>query len=840
MADNDQITDQQFLARRWKAHRALVRLETGVVGNHPVFLLIDHSEQPPSFHMLRSDERKGLMAVRGDFATVQQTQGDFVAVAELIIQGNIPSRNIPFAEAIRLFGLAGEDCGLVERSIRRFSEGLGDDALVARLPKADLLKSELTRFKTALMPLVAEFNQEALNALATVEEASWKDYQFYAEKGDKGLFRRQAATTFPLLASFMVSRPSLRLAIDGQKPLLEVLQKAFGRKVPDDTVISLIRDMRDASRISPQRLQEMITETSRLWGISANCLASFPERYKSMKSDDIAQVRSMQETKGGELPEDMRPLLTKGHLNRIRGCAWPTNGIAVNQLVYAVASLPPDWFPKDRENWDAFCDLIATVGGTLRQASGLSLETLFQGCAGKWADFKVRMAHASTDTRPPEGVAEIDEPRLKAVIPWSLLEKLPKEKIRAAARKIASTLETMPEDFLNAEQRGALPPHQVLPTGVSREAVENWICRLYAPDVSRDFLNAACIDAEFMLDAFARKIVLPLAMNEAGVEDVPISSVHYGQAVEAAASVLFTGKSAINIIESVRHFQSRRTLIMAAGNPNAEDNAKQVTEAEARRLHEENIRRKRSEGIKAIMSIPQEIPENGWEPLCDIIKAPNEVYIVPLTSQNLLMDEGRGMTRVGHYADDPAVCVNADGTMGLNMCVGINGYDDMCRNRGYHMFSLRRLTEDGKSFRRLSCVCFNPVGVDHSLKVHQHYGSQNKTPSDDSKRALEWFQEAVISGNIALNLEGVNSRIRRSKSTDEIKNICGYDWRNRQAILAAMTPWGTYVGKKYRKMGVDEFGREAGIMKTALLIEPGYIEARRHLAELGNALAPRV
>ena len=35
--------------------------------------------------------------------------------------------------------------------------------------------------------------------------------------------------------------------------------------------------------------------------------------------------------------------------------------------------------------------------------------------------------------------------------------------------------------------------------------------------------------------------------------------------------------------------------------------------------------------------------------------------------------------------------------------------------------------------------------------------------------------------------------------------MCGYNWKKENLIEKAMSPWASFVGKKYRKMSIDEF-----------------------------------
>jgi hypothetical protein len=718
---DDKMSLKELLARRWKAHREAFRVGRWEDGGETGLVVVDRYLQPPQAIVVGLDGGGRLFAKRLDMSSDAASRAELADIAAATRQG----KTLPLREALSILGLGAGASALADLSVRRFAESFADPRISARLPLADLRAAESKRVDDAgLSALRGALDAEALDILAAVDDFQWRDYAYYSDGGEKGVARRQAGKSYPLLSTFMARIPSIRAAIDKREPLGPALQAAFGDG------------------------------------------------------------------------PDGKPRLGKAVLSRLHGLAWPTNGIPHDQIVRALSEIPPDWFPKSREEWDAFCDIHATIGTVLREATGLGPDVLYGGCGGKWVEFRERIARACTDDRPPEGTTEEDAAYFREAIDWKTLEKLPRDKIEAAALESVARLDKLPSE--------RIPGH----------AVVDWIVRLYAPDTSREALHNACLTTEDMVDAFAKKVLLPLAAQECGLEDVYLAPVQFEAARASAAKVLYSGKSANAIFELSRHFHSQYEHIMEAGADKVEDAEKQ------RRLEEA----RRAASLTALGIDHANIPEDGWPPLSAVVQAPNGVYIVPLTDPRLLQDEGRP----GHCNNGPRE--NADGSLGLRHCVG--GYSGTCKNGG-HILSMRVLTgKDHPTFERLSTAEISPLPYgDTDLKCRQHRGFSNGAPPEAATRAFEWYKEEVAAGRIQLNHDKIRAHVGASTmKVDDVERACGYEWRERRRIEDAMYPWGQYVGKRWRKMGLDEFAKQPEVREVAVQINvalesgtsPGY------------------
>jgi len=689
----------EFLARRWAAHKErfqAVRFEfPGGVG----FGVLDRGSSPPSGQLVASWDDGKVKSL----AVTPSESGAARGAAELFrdaVSGALDEREVrplPARQAAALFGLGAPAAGAVgaaARSAALFCERLPDRAAAERIDAAALaLKEERRLLDAGLDEIQERMNADALHALRAADEFGWTDYAFYALGGERGERRRQAADAYPLLATLMARRPSLKIAID-----------ASGRR--------------------PEGAEKTVSLNDAL--------------QKAFGNDDTGA-----------------PRLGKAVLKRLNGLDWPTGGIAPDRLVLALAEIPADWFPRTREDWDAFCDLTATVGATLRDVTRLPPETLYKDCGGRWAEFALRCAKAYTDTRPPEGFdlrppADAVGPALKALqaaIDWKAVEAAPRADVPGLAARIAAAADA--------------------PEGIRREDVEDWIRRLHAPDTGRQALRNACLDVEDMVASLAYQVVLPLAANENRERDVYISDVQIERAMDSAAEILFAAKAAPGVFELSRHWHTQQEQIRA-----------RIVGEEAP-----------GPEVRAV-----EVAPDGWAPLTASAQAPNGVWMVPLTDPRMLADEGRRG-------------VNKDGSEGLHHCVG--GYHDACRDRGHHIVAVRRIGPDGR-VQRLSTAEVLPVAHGQTeLKVRQHRGRHNATPPADALAAWEWYLGQVRSGALAVNHDRIRVHLTQVyQKVDDVRKLSGYDWRNREAVARAMAPWAPYVGKRYRRMDADEFARQ--------------------------------
>jgi hypothetical protein len=503
--------------------------------------------------------------------------------------------------------------------------------------------------------------------------------------------------------------------------------------------------------------------------------------------------------------ETPSPLITKAALGRLRGMMHQARGLAPNFIAQIMTELPPDWFPKKAsdlrlEDWEAFTDLVSPAVFRLAPLSGTPLTTLLEGCAGRWEALRDRVVRGFTDSRPPLGADESLVEHLKGEIPWKAIKELPKWKVPAAAKEIARTL----EGDLNE---------------VPREAIADWIIRLEAPQGDRHAITAACAEAEMIAETFANKVLLPLATYVIAPAR-PISSYANSEAAKTlAGKILFGGKSMVAVCEMIREFRAVASLIASAGAPKTELDALE----ELRK--KERVQAKENAILRTLGVDPDKEPgPNDWPALTSIVQAPNGLWLVPLTSDRAVHEEGSGPTYANRERENP------DGSLGLDLCLGApsyrSSYVTRCQRDGGHLISVRHAADphSGRQvFERVATAQLSEVSVEKQrFLVTQYMAKTNTRPSQEADRAMEWYRHEILSGRLPINQDALLTSKRQAiAKLDPIKLLCDYEWRDERHIQSAMAPWGKFVPKRIRQLGFEGFKNSPEMHDLIEFIEPG-------------------
>lgn len=491
----------------------------------------------------------------------------------------------------------------------------------------------------------------------------------------------------------------------------------------------------------------------------------YPMFAEVMSKNSVFVRRTIQRKKS--LNEGLSKLLgiSEKTLKKFQGKDWNNNGIDVRRLAIASDEVPIDWFPKDQKEWEAFSILTDTVRYYLADEYKPIVknpsEILYKGSKGKWEEFHQRCALSYVDTRPPEGTPT-DKGDMYKKIDGKQILKLNEENPDKALEYIKSEV------------------HKIgIPDGVYEQDIIDWVHSLHVPNMSKDYLQNACKDAQDMIQFINEHIILPSAgqavLEKGSLSDVFIGYEQRAEGRQAATKILFapseeSGKAAPAVLSDVRKFHSQLPVILENILPDTE---------------------------KAKANALMEVAEDGWPPMTDEVFAPNGLLIKPLTDPRELKEEGKS----------------------LNHCVG--GYSNTCRDRGHHILSIRRM--DGHHVEKLSTFEVLPFERgDMVLNIRQHRGKRNGNPVPEAIDAYEWYLNEIEGGRILLNYDRIMEFRTSEEVKDDIERICSYDWRKKEEVTNAMMAVGPYVHKSITKTvrNIDDFISHEALQDVTQSMDP--------------------
>jgi len=767
------------------------------IGNETI--LCDFSSVPHCIYVFSKEESGRVSGSFGLLDEIHDNDGkkfkeDFILDEINKLDANNKWQPMSLRQLVDFLGLDGEkDCGLAHLSYAGIAKSVNNDVILARLSRDDLVRNDRVRLdKGGLGHLRLGVDPNIMQKLGSCDALTWRIYDFYAAPGDIGAIRRQALEYYPLFGQFFSDRFSLRRFLDSQ-----VAEK----KQHEDFLAS---EEYEKKLNSPEE-RGGVVKTTREW-----MLEDKRELYPAWLLSEKAVRKKILEAfcdENGNNPVPAHVIVN------LRGVAWKKPDVSLEKLVFDLAELPPDWFPKNKEDWDAFMTTTVTIGRHLRlpimkrEASGevserpVPLRSLYDSCGGKWHDFLTRIASSYMDRRPPEGATEDDVALIGELLAKNPISSLPAENIPAAARLLVESAAGK------------------LSAAVSPQVWTNWLVSQARPDIGISTMDRMCGEVYDICEAFSRKVLIPTAAHLV-YRNFPRNTVFVGNrqlqaAMGVAAQLLFAGKSSARIIETVRQYINRSAEIEAAGI--SEKDRRNNEKLKARVAQESQFR-----AIYSQVGINRAPGSEEWVPLCPPYIAPNGVYVVPLTSKKELQDEGRA--RSGSR-------LNSDGSCGLAICVGESSmpYINNCRTGGQHILSFRVPTpQAGVPYIRLGCLQVAPVvGRTRELSFLQFRGEHNADPPPEAQAARMFFSNAIRSGELPIFYDEIalGQEQNRKAIYDDVQAMCGFSWWEEKNLNAAILPWGRFVPKKYKAMSLEEFLRDETVVRIAAEINPSITRA---------------
>lgn len=289
------------------------------------------------------------------------------------------------------------------------------------------------------------------------------------------------------------------------------------------------------------------------------------------------------------------------------------------------------------------------------------------------------------------------------------------------------------------------------------------------------YFMAAVADVRDMIGVCTDMVVIPLLAHAQDSETVFLNADIRSRCEAWAWEMLCEGRNLPDLLDLSRRFHQERTAML------------------------EHSRSFRDGQIKA------QIGENAWPGLTDSIVAPNGLLLVPLTTPAQLTAEGRE----------------------LHHCVG--GYSTKAKECRCHIVSVRAVGANG-SIKSLSTCEFDGItSASPKLKVIQHKAVNNGIPTAAAADAMAWYKTGIESGRIPVKWDLIRAFLSSDVAiaSDQVERICGYDWKDRDALDMSVRPWGAFVTKAYRTQGLDDLMDSKKAADIIKFMTPDFVSADR-------------
>jgi len=293
-------------------------------------------------------------------------------------------------------------------------------------------------------------------------------------------------------------------------------------------------------------------------------------------------------------------------------------------------------------------------------------------------------------------------------------------------------------------------------------------------------------DTANMIECLADVVVMPLAAHAHCTSDAMVTPEIRIAAIGAARRMVLGDRAAAAVLDNSRRWHHERDDILDVTRIAADERR---------------------------MRLLADVPPDGWPTLTDPVQAPNGLWLFPLDTPELLRWEGL-------REPDPT------GAEGLHHCVG--GYATRCMRADCHIVSVREIFEDG-TYRRLSTIEFDRLNArSDQLSVVQNRGKGNGDPSGPAQDATSWYMDMVARGQIPLNRERIAAFQELMQGTaDGVERFCGYDWKDREVLSAAVGPWVKFLDRGYRRGDLDAYLGLGEIADVGGAFAPELLFARR-------------
>ena len=261
-----------------------------------------------------------------------------------IVQGFFaPGPALVGAQSARLLASAGTVPGLAvyvaAQTCLQHGLVLGSDAVAEAVWRRIEMATDAVQWVRGFAELDGEGAAEALRCFPGADASM---FRYFAEAGVHGEDRRQAAASYPLLATALARRTKLRDAIESREPLQPLLREWLG-----------------LSKGALKRLGQLDAVDSP---------EAPADRPAVVRTTDQLGVQRVRAHLAGDPP--------------------------LERVLQVLSRLPADWVPADAREWAAF-RLIARAVIPVADLLAVSPEEALAGAKGRWQSYVERLARAA-------------------------------------------------------------------------------------------------------------------------------------------------------------------------------------------------------------------------------------------------------------------------------------------------------------------------------------------------------------------------------------------------------------------------------------------------------------
>lgn len=494
--------------------------------------------------------------------------------------------------------------------------------------------------------------------------------------------------------------------------------------------------------------------------------------------------------------------ISKATLNRLREIAVDTGILSLRMFLEMANNMPPEWIPQNNQNEIQIMANMLTNATYLIAECEFKENIIFRDVKGRWKEFRDRVSREIIVQRAPENANQEHMERLTEIA-----KHLEKIKSKVSIEFIKGLAEIWGEK-IEAETNGAL----------NKTHVSGWLSSTAAPEGCTDtIIRETTTEVIGMIRELVDQVVIP-----AGIKDIPatmsinIKPDQSHQIFLRTAKSVLGDKGFVGIIETLNTYRGN-VVINRASVLNSDLEIKIELMNELLNLNDHHY----------IFGLNMGKSKMEWEPLTDIVQAPNGLWVVPLTNDRHLYYEGS-------HGRDPY------GSLGLSHCCSwMNSYNsNNCFKNGHHILSVRKLIK-GRYFR-IGTVEYNKLSPDnYKLSRIQFKYFGNGEPPEDGVAALRWYERAIEEGEVEVNkkifennrLQNTLNVINGENLDDSVRSnfirVAQYNWKEKDNFVKMYEAWSPIMPKSWRKAGPDGFVQIDDIKTVKKFAAPATVSIER-------------